>query len=238
MSTALIVEDEPAIAELVGLHLRHAGFDVAHAATTRAAQASVDSVLPDLVVLDWMLPDEPGPALLKRWRADPRTRELPVIMLTARASESDLVQGLECGADDYLRKPFSPRELVARARALLRRRVPHALSDEVVLGDWRLQPLAQRLQCGQGKHATQLTLGPTETRLLHVLMTRPNTVLTRSQLLDRVWGDHVAIEERTVDVHIKRLRGALGQAGVADCIETVRGSGYRLQLAQPARERA
>lgn len=228
MSTALIVEDEPAIAELIALHLRHAGFEVAHAADTQAAQAQVDAVLPDLVILDWMLPDEPGPALIKRWRANERTRDLPVILLTARASEGDLVEGLETGADDYLRKPFSPRELVARARALLRRRAPHALADDVAWGDWRLQPLAQQLHYGAGAQAQAVLLGPTETRLLHVFMTHPQTVLTRTHLLDMVWGDHVAIEERTVDVHVKRLRDALAPLGLASGIETVRGSGYRL----------
>jgi two-component system phosphate regulon response regulator PhoB len=169
-----------------------------------------------------------GAALCRQWRADPRTRDLPVIMLTARAEETDQVQGLEAGADDYLSKPFSPRMLVARIRAVLRRRAPQALEDAVQVGVLRLDPATRRVSSEREGAACELRLGPTEFRLLHYLMTHPERVHSRGQLLDRVWGDHVFIEERTVDVHIKRLREALAPGECAAMVETVRGAGYRL----------
>ena len=224
MSRLLVVEDESAIAELISLNLRHAGYEVTLAANAEQAQAEIDQVLPDLVVLDWMLPGTSGLALAKRWRADPRTRELPLIMLTARADEMDRVAGLDAGADDYLVKPFSTHELMARIRAVLRRKAPEALDSAVELGPLRLDPATRRVSCGE----QEVKIGPTEFRLLHFFMTHPERVHSRSQLLDRVWGDHVFIEERTVDVHVKRLREVLAPVKCAGMIETVRGAGYRM----------
>jgi two-component system phosphate regulon response regulator PhoB len=231
MSQVLVVEDESAIAELISLNLRHAGYEVTIAANAEQAQAAVDGVLPDLVLLDWMLPGQSGLALARRWRAETRTRELPVIMLTARADEADKISGLDAGADDYLTKPFSTNELMARIRAVLRRKAPEALDSAVEAGALRLDPSTRRVTRGD----IELKLGPTEFRLLHFLMAHPERVHSRAQLLDRVWGDHVFIEERTVDVHVKRLREALARGGVAHMIETVRGAGYRLtqQVAEP-----
>jgi two-component system, OmpR family, phosphate regulon response regulator PhoB len=229
MSQVLVVEDEAAIAELIALNLRHAGYEVELAETADAAQAAVDRVLPDLVLLDWMLPGQSGLALARRWRAEQRTRELPIIMLTARAAEGDKVSGLDAGADDYLTKPFSPNELLARIRALLRRKAPEALGAAVEVGGLRLDPATRRVTrtlAAQG--VVEVKIGPTEFRLLHFLMAHPERVHSRAQLLDRVWGDHVFIEERTVDVHVKRLREALAPLACSQLIETVRGAGYRL----------
>lgn len=223
MSRVLVVEDEAAIAELLALNLRHAGHEVVTAADAAQAEAAVDAVLPALVVLDWMLPDRSGLALARRWRADARTRELPIIMLTARDDERDKIAGLDAGADDYLTKPFSPQELLARVRALLRRQAPQALQQAVTSGPLRVDPALRRVSAG----GQAVQLGPTEFKLLHFLITHPERVHSRRQLLDRVWGDHVFIEERTVDVHVKRLRDALAPAQCAAMIETVRGAGYR-----------
>ena len=224
MSRVLVVEDESAIAELISINLRHAGYEVRVAATSDQAQLEIDRVLPDLVILDWMLPGQSGLALAKRWRADSRTRELPLIMLTARAAEGDKVAGLDAGADDYLTKPFSTHELMARIRAVLRRKAPEALDSAVELGPLRLDPATRRVSRGD----QEVKIGPTEFRLLHFLMTHPERVHSRAQLLDRVWGDHVFIEELTVDVHVKRLRETLAPVACAAMIETVRGAGYRL----------
>lgn len=224
MSRILVVEDESAIAELISINLRHAGFEVTLAASADQAQYEVDRVLPDLVVLDWMLPGQSGLALARQWRGAQRTKELPIIMLTARAEESDKVSGLDAGADDYLTKPFSTNELLARIRAVLRRKAPEALDAVVEVGALALDPSTRRVS----REGTEVKLGPTEFRLLHFFMTHPERVHSRSQLLDRVWGDHVFIEERTVDVHVKRLREALEKVQCARMIETVRGAGYRL----------
>ena len=235
MSRILVVEDEPAIAELVAINLRHAGYEVTVVGDADGARQSVDRMLPDLVLLDWMLPGQSGLALAKAWRADARTRPLPIIMLTARAEESDKLAGLDGGADDYLTKPFSPKELLARIRAVLRRKAPQALDDAVEVAGLTLDPATRRVTRVVGGTLREVKVGPTEFRLLHFLMTHPERVHSRSQLLDRVWGDHVYIEERTVDVHVKRLREALAPAGCSAMIETVRGSGYRLtQQAQAA----
>ena len=228
MTRVLLVEDEAAISELVAINLRHAGFEVSVASDAATAQASVDRLLPDLVVLDWMLPGESGLSLARRWRADPRTRQLPVIMLTARAGEADKLAGLDGGADDYITKPFSPKELLARVRAVLRRKAPQALDDAVDVGGLVLDPSTRRVTRMLEGASREAKVGPTEFRLLHFLMTHPERVHSRSQLLDRVWGDHVFIEERTVDVHIKRLREALSPLHCAHMVETVRGAGYRL----------
>jgi len=228
MSRILIVEDEPAIAELIAINLRHAGFEVTIAGDAEQAQASLDQVLPHLVILDWMLPGTSGHSLARQWRAAPRTRELPIIMLTARAEEADKVSGLDAGADDYLAKPFSINELLARIRALLRRRSPSALDAVVEVGALSLNPATRRV-IGHGR---EVKIGATEFKLLHFLMAHPERVHSRSQLLDRVWGDHVFIEERTVDVHIKRLRETLASVDCQHMIETVRGAGYRLARPQ------
>jgi two-component system phosphate regulon response regulator PhoB len=228
MSRILVVEDESAIAELVALNLRHAGFEVQLAADADQAQAEVDRVVPDLVILDWMLPGQSGLQLARRWRAQTRTRSLPVIMLTARAHDADKVSGLDAGADDYLTKPFSTTELMARIRALLRRKAPEALDNPVEVGPLRLDPATHRVT-GNGR---EVKIGATEFKLLHFLLSHPERVHSRTQLLDRVWGDHVFIEERTIDVHVKRLREALAPVQCAHLIETVRGAGYR--LTQPA----
>jgi len=228
MSTVLVVEDESAIAELIAINLRHAGFEVTVVADADAAQRAVDRVLPDLVLLDWMLPGQSGVAIARRWRGDARTRELPIIMLTARAEEADKITGLDAGADDYLTKPFSTKELLARIRAVLRRKAPEALDSAVEVGGLRLDPSTRRVTRKFGEEQREVKIGPTEFRLLHFLMTHPERVHSRAQLLDRVWGDHVFIEERTVDVHVKRLREALSPVQCSGLIETVRGAGYRL----------
>lgn len=219
----LIVEDEPAIRELIAVNLRHAGYTPLQAGDADAARKMIDSALPDLVVLDWMLPDVPGTDFARRLRGDSRTRGLPVIMLTARAEETDKLSGFDAGADDYLTKPFSPRELLARIRALLRRSSPQSTDDPVEIGGLRLEPANFRV-IADGR---TLPLSPTEFKLLHYLMTHPDRVLSRAKLLDGVWGDHVFIEERTVDVHIRRLRLALHPTGHDRLVETVRGGGYR-----------
>ena len=223
----LVVEDEPSIAELICVNLRHSGFAPVVAPDGIAAQTEIDGVLPDLILLDWMLPGESGASLARQWRKHPRTKAVPIIMLTARSEEVDKVQGLDAGADDYLTKPFSTQELLARIRAVLRRRAPEAVSDSVKVGELVLDAAAHRVSfCGR-----ELKTGPTEFKLLHYLMKHADRVHSRSNLLDRIWGDHVFIEERTVDVHIKRLREALGEA--ASMIETVRGAGYRLSAGSP-----
>ncbi len=224
MSRVLVVEDESAIAELISINLRHAGYDVTIASDADQAQIEVDGVLPDLVVLDWMLPGQSGLVLAKRWRGQARTRELPIIMLTARAEEGDMISGLDAGADDYLTKPFSTNELLARIRAVLRRKAPEALDTLVDVAGLKLDPSTRRV----ARDDREVRVGPTEFRLLHFFMTHPERVHSRAQLLDRVWGDHVFIEERTVDVHVKRLREALEPVGCSRMIETVRGAGYRL----------
>jgi two-component system phosphate regulon response regulator PhoB len=228
MSSVLVVEDESAIAELIAINLRHAGFEVTVVTDADAAQRVVDRVLPDLILLDWMLPGQSGVQLARRWRSESRTRELPLIMLTARAEEADKITGLDAGADDYLTKPFSTKELLARIRAVLRRKAPEALDAAVEVNGLRLDPATRRVSRRVGDEQREVKVGPTEFRLLHFFMTHPERVHSRAQLLDRVWGDHVFIEERTVDVHVKRLREALAPAECAGLIETVRGAGYRL----------
>jgi two-component system phosphate regulon response regulator PhoB len=219
----LIVEDEPAIQELIAVNLEGAGHHVLRAADSEQAQAVLRQTLPDLVLLDWMLPGQSGLEIARRLRAGARTRNIPIIMLTAKSAEQDTVTGLEAGADDYLAKPFSPRELLARIKAVLRRRAPQRTDEAVEVRGLRLDPGAHQVS-GNG---VALELGPTEFRLLHFFMTHAGRVHSRAQLLDQVWGDQVYIEERTVDVHIRRLRQALEASGHDTLIETVRGSGYR-----------
>lgn len=220
--TVLIVEDEPAIAELIAVNLRHNGFQPTLALDGESAQREIDAMLPDLVLLDWMLPGASGLTLARRWRGDPRTKAVPIIMLTARGDEADRVAGLDAGADDYMAKPFSTKEMLARIRAVLRRRAPEQAAVTLEAGRLKLDTATHRVSFDE----QLLKLGPTEFKLLHYLMSHAERVHSRGQLLDKVWGDHVFIEERTVDVHIKRLREALGAA--APMIETVRGAGYRL----------
>jgi two-component system phosphate regulon response regulator PhoB len=224
-SSVLIVEDEQAILELIAVNLEHAGQIAWRARSAEEAQALINEALPDVVLLDWMLPGESGVAFARRLRADRRTKSIPIIMLTARAEERDKVAGLESGADDYITKPFSPKELVARIKAVLRRRAPELTDDAAEISDLRLDPVAHRVTGGGRK----IELGPTEFRLLHFFMTHPDRIYSRVQLLDEVWGDHVFVEERTVDVHIRRLRQALSDSGHDRLIETVRGSGYGLR---------
>ena len=222
MPSVLIVEDEPAIAELIAINLRHNGFRTLWAMDSASAQLEIDAAVPDLILLDWMLPGDSGLVLAKRWRTHPRTKDIPVIMLTARGDEADRVAGLDAGADDYIAKPFSTKELLARVRAVLRRRAPEQVGDALAIAGLSLDPGTHRVAFDE----KPLKLGPTEFKLLHYLMGHAERVHSRAQLLDKVWGDHVYIEERTVDVHVKRLREALGLAG--SMVETVRGSGYRL----------
>ena len=221
-ATILVVEDEPQIQELVAVNLEHAGHRVRRASTAGEAVTSIREELPDVVIVDWMLPDESGLSLTRRLREDERTRGLPILMLTARAMEQDKISGLEAGADDYLTKPFSPKELAARIKAVLRRRAPQLADDAVEIGGLRLDPAAKRVTAA-GK---VVEVAPTEFRLLHFFMTHPERIYSRAQVLDLVWGDHVFIEERTVDVHIRRLRKALEPSGHDRYIDTVRGSGY------------
>ena len=222
MPAVLVVEDEPAIAELIVVNLRHNGFRTIWAIDNDSAQREIDAALPDLILLDWMLPGESGLMLAKRWRAHPRTKEVPIIMLTARGDEADRVAGLDSGADDYITKPFSTRELLARVRAVLRRKTPEPVGEAISIAGLKLDPATYRVSFEE----QSLKLGPTEFKLLQFLMGSAERVHSRAQLLDKVWGDHVYIEERTVDVHVKRLREALGAAGTM--VETVRGAGYRL----------
>lgn len=231
--TILVVEDEPAIQELLALNLKRAGHMVLCAYSAEQAMQLINNVLPDLVLLDWMLPDTPGIEFARRLRREERTKSIPLIMLTARIQENDKIAGLEAGADDYITKPFSPRELNARIKAVLRRRMPE-MSDEVIeLGGLRLDPTTHRVHVCLGEeslNSAEVNLGPTEFRLLHFLMAYKERVHTRAQLLDRVWGDHVFIEDRTVDVHIRRLRKILESVGKENLVQTVRGTGYRFSV--------
>ena len=223
----LVVEDEPAIRELITINLVAAGYEVDGVADAESAQAAIDEALPALLLLDWMLPGQSGLAFARVLRANPRTRELPIIMVTARGDEADKVAGLEAWVDDYVTKPFSPRELKARIKAVLRRRAPEAAGEPLRAGTLVLDPATHRVSAGD----RAVPLGPTEFRLLRFLLARPERVHSRTQLLDQVWGDHVDIEERTVDVHVRRLRLALEPFGQDHLIETVRGTGYRLAAA-------
>ncbi|WP_255992338.1 phosphate regulon transcriptional regulator PhoB [Chitinolyticbacter albus] len=220
----LLVEDEPAIQELIAFNLTQAGHHVMRADSVEGAQTIVRNALPDLILLDWMLPGMSGIDFARKLRGEERTRQIPLIMLTARSDEQDKIVGLETGADDYITKPFSPRELQARIKAVLRRRAPQVTDDTVEIQGLRLDPATHRVT-GNGE---PIDLGPTEFRLLHFFMTHPERVHSRAQLLDHVWGDHVFVEERTVDVHIRRLRSALETSGYDKLIQTVRGTGYRL----------
>jgi two-component system phosphate regulon response regulator PhoB len=223
-ASILVVEDEPAIQELVSFTCTNSGYAVRRADSARAAQEAIRSELPDLVILDWMLPDRAGIELLRDLRTDERTRALPVILLTAKSAESDKVAGLDAGADDYVVKPFSPRELASRLRAVFRRRAPEHSGEALSYGSLSIDPTRHEVRVG----GQAVKMGLAEFKLLKFLVGHPERVFSRSQLLDSVWGDHVFIEERTVDVHMLRLRKALAPANAQHLIQTVRGLGYRL----------
>lgn len=218
----LVVEDEPITQRLIQSNLERAGHQVRCASSVAVAEAEIRKLLPDLVILDWMLPDVTGLTLLRRLRADPRTRDMPVIMLTSRERECDKVTGLEVGADDYLTKPFSSLEMISRVKAVMRRRVPQLTDDIVECGGIRIDPGSKRITAD----GCNIDLGPIEFRMLHFFVTHPNRIYSRTQLLNEIWGDHVFIEERTVDVHIRGLRRALTLSGHDNLLETVRGTGY------------
>jgi two-component system phosphate regulon response regulator PhoB len=219
----LIVEDEKPIRDMIAFGLRRAGFDVREAEDCSSARSSIADHRPDLLLVDWMLPDQSGLELTRAVKRSKETEDLPVIMLTARADEHDKISGLEGGADDYVTKPFSPRELLARINAVLRRSSPAGVSGVIEIGGLTLDTASHRVTAGE----QTVPLGPTEYRLLQFFMEHPERVYTRGQLLDRVWGGNVYVEERTVDVHIRRLRKALEPFGVDSLVQTVRGSGYR-----------
>ena len=222
----LIVEDEAAIRGMLSIVIEQAGFSSLVAADVEAAQKILADEMPDLILLDWMLPGVSGVEWARRLKKDPSYRDLPIILLTARGEEEDKVRGLEIGADDYMTKPFSPKELVARIRAVLRRSGKLQGATQIILGNLILDTEQHRLSIGD----KQLDVSPTEFRLMQFFMTHPDKVYSRTQLLDQVWGRSVYIEERTVDVHIRRLRKILGDYGKEDLVQTVRGFGYRFSL--------
>jgi two-component system, OmpR family, phosphate regulon response regulator PhoB len=222
----LVVEDEAAIREMLHLALNQAGFLVEEAADAHQAKTLIFNRLPELILLDWMLPGVSGIEFARQLKAEPKTQEIPIIILTARGEEEDKIRGLEVGADDYVTKPFSPRELVARIKAVLRRVSTH--SEQVVVKDLQLYPAEHRVMVGD----KEVQIGPTEFRLLHFFMRHPERVYSRDQVLDQVWGSNVYIEERTVDVHIRRLRKALAAHGYDHLVQTVRGVGYRFSARQ------
>ena len=221
--SVLVIEDEDAIRDMIVFNLRRAGFDTREAADSGAARRAIADRVPDLVLLDWMLPDVSGLELARALKRDAQTRDIPIIMLTARTDEDDKVRGLDSGADDYITKPFSSRELIARINAVLRRAHPEGDEERLEAGRLVLNVTSHRVTAG----GEEVSLGPTEFRLLRFLMARPERVFSRSQLLDRVWGGNVYVEERTVDVHIRRLRKALEPSGTDGYVQTVRGAGYR-----------
>jgi two-component system phosphate regulon response regulator PhoB len=218
----LVVEDEPVTQRLIQAALERAGHQVRCVSSVAMAEAEIRNFLPGLVVLDWMLPDVTGVTLVRRLRADPRTADIPIVMLTSRERECDKVTGLEVGADDYITKPFSSLELIARVKAVMRRRVPQLTDDIVEFGGIMIDPGSNRITAG----GHDIDLGSIEFRMLHFFLTHPNRVYSRTQLLNEIWGDHVFIEERTVDVHIRGLRRALSPSGHERMLETVRGTGY------------
>jgi two-component system, OmpR family, phosphate regulon response regulator PhoB len=226
----LVVEDEPSIAELISINLTHAGYAVSRALQADEALLLLRNTKPDLVILDWMMPGKSGVQFARELRSNPLTQAIPILMLTAKGEEADKVLGLDAGADDYVTKPFSPKELVARVKALLRRHVLEVVEEKpLILGPMQLDPVAHRLSIRiSDNHSKALALGPTEFRLMQFLMANPERVHSRTHLLDNVWGNEVYIEERTVDVHIKRLRAALAPFACDHYVETVRGSGYRI----------
>jgi len=223
MQHILVVEDEIAIREMLRLALKRAGFTVEEAADVRQAHDFMSKRLPELIILDWMLPGISGIELARQLKKKTQTQQIPIIMLTARGEEEDKIRGLEVGADDYVTKPFSPRELIARIKAVLRRISTEYDNEQLVINELQLYPEEHRVMVGD----QEVTLGPTEFKLLHFFMRHPERVYSRNQVLDQVWGNNVYIEERTVDVHIRRLRKALALSGYDQLVQTVRGVGYR-----------
>lgn len=223
MVRILIVEDEAAIREMIAMALTRSNYSVHQADSGEAGLALLDEIVPDLVLLDWMLPGMSGVDFARRLKRHPTYRDVPIIMLTARGEEEDKIRGLEIGADDFMTKPFSPRELLARIKAVLRRTAPLSGDERLEVKGLTLDPVAHRVWIGEDA----LEIGPTEFRLLRFFMTHPERVFSRSQLLDHVWGTNVYVEERTVDVHIRRLRKTLAGRGHDRLIQTVRGTGYR-----------
>jgi len=223
----LIVDDEPAIRDMVAFALRKGDYEPVHAGDAREAQAAIADRVPDLILLDWMLPGTSGLELARRWRREALTREVPIIMLTARGEENDRVGGLEAGVDDYVVKPFSARELLARIRSVLRRARDDDEHGNITVGPLRIDGVAHRVFAQVDGNDTPVPIGPSEYRLLHFFMTHPERVYSRPQLLDHVWGGSVYVEERTVDVHIRRLRKTLEPARLDAMVQTVRGAGYR-----------
>jgi len=219
----LIVEDESSILELIALNLHQAGFNPIRAISAEYADNIVKETIPDLIVLDWMLPGMNGVEFAKRLRANSVTKFIPIIMLTAKSDEDNKIEGFNVGADDYLTKPFSPRELVARIKVLIRRRSPELVNDPIIAEGLVLDPKSHRVQVNN----KTITIGPTEFKLLHFFMKNNNRVYSRNQILDKIWGNNSVIDDRTVDVHIKRLRDVLKQSGYDKFIQTVRGTGYR-----------
>jgi len=222
----LLVEDESAIREMLALSLQKSGFIVDEAANVHQAKTAVFDKIPDLILLDWMLPDVSGIEFARYLKQDTQLQKIPIIMLTARSEEGDKIKGLEVGADDYITKPFSPRELIARVRAVLRRVMPESNGEQLVVNDLTLDPAEHRITISE----KEVQMGPTEFRLLHFFMRHPERVYSRTQVLDQVWGHNVYIEERTVDVHIRRLRKALSTYNYEHLIQTVRGVGYRFSV--------
>ncbi len=225
----LLVEDEAAIREMLKLSLNKAGFIIEEAESVRQAQTLIFNRLPELILLDWMLPQTSGIEFARQLRKEPQTQQIPIIMLTARGEEGDKIRGLEVGADDYITKPFSPRELLARIKAVLRRTSTTTENEQIIVNDLILDPAEHRVTVLE----EEVQIGPTEFRLLHFFMTHPERVYSRNQVLDQVWGGNVYIEERTVDVHIRRLRKALALHGYDHLIQTVRGVGYRFSTKMP-----
>ncbi len=225
----LVVEDEREIRDLIAVNLQRAGYRTLCAASVLEAEALLREDLPSLILLDWVLPDTPGVLFARRLRSEPRTAEIPIIMLTGRVREEDRIMGLEAGVDDYVTKPFFPRELLARIRAVIRRCKPQLADDAVEIAGLMLNPASRLITC----YGREIELGDIEFRMLHFFMTHPERVYSRAQLLDEVWGDRVFVEERTVDVHIRRLRQTLEPACLEELLETVRGVGYRFRRALP-----
>ena len=226
MASILLVEDEAAIREMVAMALERAGYRVRHAESAEDGEAAMRLSHPDLVLLDWMLPGQSGIDFARRLKREQVTRDIPIILLTARGEEADRIRGLDAGADDYVPKPFSPRELVARVKAVLRRVQPTSGDTPLEARGLRLDPVSHRVTAS----GRPVEMGPTEFRLLHFLMGHPDRVFNRAQLLDNVWGTNIYVEERTVDVHVRRLRKALEPSGHHDLLQTVRGAGYRFSL--------
>ena len=229
-NTILVVEDDPELQEVLTLNLQNAGYRVMRASNVRQAESMLATTLPQMVLLDWMLPDTPGLTFARRLRSDSRTMGVPIIMLTGRDCESDKITGLEAGVDDYLIKPFSPRELLARIKAVMRRCAPQHADMVVEIAGLRLDPASRRIS-GSGR---DIELGALEFRMLRFFMTHPGRVYSRAQLLDEIWGNNVYVEERTVDVHIRRLRKTLEPFHCDGLVQTVRGAGYRFSTTPTA----